>query len=82
MIPRDFPGKGKVAVLKTSPDFQTAYLNRGIFLKTAAQDATDAGDAKEAERLLTDARAAFTKAVNIDAASDSGQRAAQELKEL
>jgi len=69
-------------VLKTSPDFQTAYLNRGIFLKGASQDATDSGDAQQAKQLLADAKASFTKAVGIDAGSDSGQRAAQELQEL
>ena len=57
-------------VLKASPDFQTAHLNRGIFLKTAAQDATDAGDSKTAEQLLADAKASFEKAVSIDAGSD------------
>jgi hypothetical protein len=69
-------------VLKTSPDFQTAYLNRGIFLKGASQDATDSGDAQQAKQLLADAKASFTKAVSIDASSDSGQRAAQELQKL
>ncbi len=69
-------------VLKASPDFQTAHLNRGIFLKTAAQDATDSGDSKTAEQLLADAKASFEKAVSIDAGSDSGQRAAQELEQL
>ena len=67
-------------VLKGSPDFQTAHLNRGIFLKTAAQDATDCGDSKTAEQLLADAKASFEKAVSIDSGSDSGQRAAQELQ--
>lgn len=69
-------------VLKASPDFQTAYLNKGIFLKTAAHEATDAGDAKAAEQLLADARASFEKAVSISAESDSGKRAAEELDSL
>ncbi len=69
-------------VLAASPDFQTAHLNRGIFLKTAAQDATDAGDAETAEQLLADAKASLEKAVSIDAGSDPGQRAAEELESL
>ena len=69
-------------VLEADPEFQTAHLNRGIFLKTAAQDATDAGDSAQAEKLLADAKASFEKAVSIDAGSDPGQRAAQELEQL
>jgi hypothetical protein len=69
-------------VLKTSPGFQTAYLNKGIFLKAAATDATNAGDSKKADRLLAEAKAALTKAVSIDANSDPGKSAAQELASL
>jgi hypothetical protein len=69
-------------VLEADPEFQTAHLNRGIFLKTAAQDATDAGDSAQAEKLLADAKASFEKAVSIDAGTDPGQRAAQELEQL
>lgn len=69
-------------VLKTSPDFQTAHLNRGIFLKTAAQDAKDAGETATSDELLADAKASFEKAVSIDPASEPGQSAAQQLEQL
>ena len=70
------------AVIETSPDFQTAHLNRGIFLSTAAQDAKDAGDTATADKLLADAKAAFEKAVSIDPGSEPGKNAAQQLQQL
>lgn len=69
-------------VLEAEPGFQTAYLNKGIFLKTAAQEATDSGDTATADQLLAKAKASFEKAVSIDAGSDPGKRAAEELQNL
>ena len=69
-------------VLKGSPDFQTAHLNRGIFLKSAADDARSGGDSAKADKLLADAKASFQNAVSIDANSDSGKNAAEQLKQL
>lgn len=70
------------AVLEKSPDFQTAHLNRGIFLKTAASDAKDSGDAAKSADLLSQAKVAFQQAVDIDPATDSGKRAAEQLTSL
>jgi hypothetical protein len=69
-------------VLAANPDFQTAYLNKGIFLKTQSQTVSDAGDSAAAAKLLTQAKAAFTKAVSLGAGNDSGKRAAAELQNL
>jgi hypothetical protein len=70
------------AVLATSPDFQTAHLNKGIFLQTAANEAKDGGDDATSADLLSQAKVAFQEAVDIDPASDSGKRAAEQLKSL
>ena len=69
-------------VLKKSPDFQTAYLNKGIFLKTTAGDAKDSGEDGKSADLLSQAKVALQQAVDIDPASDSGKRAAEQLKSL
>ena len=39
-------------VLAKSPDFQTAHLNKGVYLETAAQTARDGGQTDEADSLL------------------------------
>ena len=69
-------------VLAADPGFQTAYLNKGIFLKAQSTDAKDAGDSATADTLLAGAKAAFEKAVSLGASSDPGKRAAQELQSL
>jgi hypothetical protein len=70
------------AVLKGTPDFQPAHLNKGIFLKTEAQESKDSGKAEKAAKFLAQAKLAFQEAVSIDAKSESGQRAAELLKSL
>ena len=70
------------AVLAKSPDFQTAHLNKGVYLETAAQTARDGGQNAEADALLAQARAAFEKAVSIDPGSSAGAKAAESLKSL
>jgi len=70
------------AVLKTNPDFQTAHLNKGIFLKTAASEAKNGGDTKKGADLLGQAKVALEKAASLDPASDAGKRAAEQLQGL
>ncbi|HET6476365.1 MAG TPA: zinc ribbon domain-containing protein [Thermoleophilia bacterium] len=66
-------------VLKANPDFQAANLNKGIFLKTEADEAKD--EAKAAE-FLAQAKIAFKKAASIDPASDAGKSASSLLQSL
>jgi hypothetical protein len=69
-------------VLARSPDFQTAHLNKGIYLQTAAQDAQKSGQKAKADSLLAQAKAEFQKAVSIDPGSSAGAKAAENLKTL
>ena len=69
-------------VLAGSPDFQTAHLNKGVYLQTAAQTAQDDGQKVRADALLAQAKAAFEKAVSIDPASSAGATAAESLQSL
>ena len=69
-------------VIGKSPDFQTAYLNKGIFLKTAASDAKASGDTKNGAELLSQAKLTLQKAVGMDPASDAGKKAAAQLQGL
>ena len=69
-------------VLAESPDFQTAHLNKGIYLETAAQASRDGGQAAKADSLLRQARVAYEKAVSIDPGSSAGAKAAESLKSL
>ena len=69
-------------VLAKSPDFQTAHLNRGIYLQTASQDAQKSGQKARADSLLAQAGAEFQKAVSIDPGSSAGAKAAENLKAL
>ena len=68
------------AVLANSPDFQTAHLNKGIYLENAAQTAQRSGDQKKADSLLGQAKAEFERAVAIDPKSSAGVKAAEDLK--
>lgn len=68
------------AVLAKSPDFQTAHLNKGIYLEDAAQTAQQSGDQKNADSLLGQAKAEFERAVAIDPKSSAGVKAAEDLK--
>jgi hypothetical protein len=67
-------------VLAKSPDFQTAHLNKGIYLETAAQVAQQSGKQTKSQSLLAKAKAEFEKAVSIDPTSSAGQKAAEDLK--
>ena len=69
-------------VLEANPDFQTANLNKGIFLQTAAQDAKDAGDKAKADELLAAAKASFEKTISLGADTDQGKNAATQLQQL
>ena len=69
-------------VIKKNPEFQTAHLNKGIFLQTASQDAKDAGDTATADELLADARASFEKTISLGADTEQGKNAATQLEQL
>jgi len=69
-------------VLEGTPDFQPAHLNKGIFLQTESEEAQGNGETGKAARFLEQAKTAFEKVVELDAQSDSGQRAAEILKTL
>ncbi len=69
-------------VLKADPDFQKAWLNKGIFLTHEGRIAEQQGDKKEADKLYAQAKTALTKAVAIDAKSDAGKQADQSLQQL
>lgn len=66
-------------VIKQSPDFQAAHLNKGIFLQT---EASEAKDKTKAADYLAEAKVAFQKAVSIDPASDARKHAAEALQSL
>ena len=69
-------------VLKDNPDFQKAWLNKGIFLTHEGRIAEQQGDKKEADKLYAQAKTALTKAVAIDSKSDAGKQADQSLQQL
>ena len=50
-------------VIAKSPAFQTAHLNKGIYLQTASQDAQQSGQKAKADSLLAQAKAEFQKAI-------------------
>lgn len=70
------------AVIKANPDFQKAWLNKGIFLSHEARIAEQQGDKKLAQKYKTQAEQALTKAVAIDPKSDTGKQADQSLQQL
>ena len=69
-------------MLKDNPDFQKAWLNKGIFLTHEGRIAEQQGDKKEADKLYAQAKTALTKAVAIDSKSDAGKQADQSLQQL
>jgi hypothetical protein len=69
-------------VLAGSPEFQTAHLNKGVYLQTASQDAQQSGQKAKADSLLAQAKTEFQKAVSIDPGSSAGAKAAANLKTL
>lgn len=69
-------------VLKKSPDFQAAHLNKGIFLQTEASESKDSGDTERGADFLAQAKVAFKKAVSLDPSSEAGKHAAEQLRSL
>jgi hypothetical protein len=67
-------------VLAKSPDYQSAHLNRGIYLQTASQAAAQRGDSAKAASLLAKAKTELQSAVAVDPASSPGTKAAEILK--
>ena len=80
----DIPGALKQidAVLKTNPDFQKAWLNKGIFISHEGQLAKQQGDTKTATKYFDQARQALTKAIALDSKSDAGKQADSFLSAL
>ena len=70
------------SVLKANPDFQKAWLNKGIFLSHEARIAEQQGDKQAAKQYNAQAKQAFTKAAAIDPKSDAGKQADQSLQQL
>lgn len=70
------------AVIKANPDFQKAWLNKGIFLSHEGRIAEQQGDKKAAQQLTDEAKQALTKAVAMDPKSDAGKQADQSLQQL
>jgi tetratricopeptide (TPR) repeat protein len=70
------------AVVKAQPDFQKAWLNKGIFLSHEARIAEQDGDKKAAKDLTAEAKVALTRAVAIDPKSDAGKQADASLQQL
>lgn len=70
------------AVVKDNPDFQKAWLNKGVFLSHEARIIEQEGDKKQARKLNDEAKAAFTEAVAIDPESDAGKQADASLQSL
>jgi hypothetical protein len=70
------------AVLKTSPDYQKAWLNKGIFISHEGQLAKQQGDTKQASKYFDQARRVLTKAIALDPKSDAGKQADSFLASL
>jgi tetratricopeptide (TPR) repeat protein len=69
-------------VLAQSPQFQTAWFNKGNYLAEKGSQADKAGNAKAAKVAYAGARAAYEKAIALDPGSSSGQQAKQQLSAL
>ncbi len=69
-------------VLAQSPEFQTAWFNKGNYLAERARQATEAGEKKAADQDFAAARVAYQKAVDLDSGSASGQSAKAQLEAL
>ncbi|HEX6945616.1 MAG TPA: hypothetical protein VF196_05435, partial [Casimicrobiaceae bacterium] len=70
------------SVIKASPDFQKAWLNKGIFLSHEYRIAKQQGDTKSADKYQAQAKQALTKAVALDPKSDAGKQADQSLQQM
>ena len=69
-------------MLKTNPDYQKAWLNKGIFISHEGQLAKQQGDTKQATTYFAEARRVLTKAVALDPKSDAGKQADSFLSAL
>jgi hypothetical protein len=69
-------------VLAQSPEFQTAWFNKGNYLAERARLAEEDGGAQAAEKDYAAARVAYQKAVDLDPESPSGQSANEHLGTL
>ncbi len=69
-------------VIAKSPEFQTAWFNKGNYLAEKASQADTAGNAKAARTAYAGARVAYQKAISLDPTSSSGQQAQQQLSAL
>ena len=69
-------------VLAQSPQFQTAWFNKGNYLSDKAKQAQQDGQKKVADAAYAGARAAYQKAVDLGASTETGQEAQQRLAEL
>ena len=80
----DIPGALKQidVVLKANPDYQKAWMNKGIFISHEGQLAKQQGDTKTANKYLDQARQVLTKAVALDPKSDAGKQADSFLSAL
>ena len=66
-------------VLAQSPEFQTAWFNKGNYLAEKAGQADKAGNDTAAKAAYAGARVAYQKAIDLDPSSSSGQQAQQQL---
>lgn len=69
-------------VLKANPDYQKAWLNKGVFISHEGQIAKQQGDTKQATQYFDEARRTLTKAVALDPKSDSGKQADSFMQSL
>ena len=69
-------------VLARSPDFQTAHLNKGVYLATAAQAAREGGQTTEADSLLAKPRQRTRRRSPSIPGSSAGAKAAEALAGL
>jgi tetratricopeptide (TPR) repeat protein len=69
-------------VLARSPEFQTAWFNKGNYLAERARQADTSGNAEAAKKDFAEARTAYQRAVDLDPSSSSGQQAKERLAAL
>ncbi len=70
------------AVIKAEPEFQKAWLNKGVFLSHEARILEQDGDKKQAKEFTAEAKAALTRAVAIDPQSEAGKQADMSLQQF
>jgi hypothetical protein len=69
-------------VLAKSPQFQTAWFNKGNYLAERARQAEQAGGKQAAAKDYAAARVAYQKAIDLDPGSASAQQAKDQLAAL